>query len=149
MIRIGFGGKHGYETPAQCPSCKGSGSKVGEVFAVIEKVGGYIGASHARGSAMFNFGAGALEAFLIAASIPYELVTPATWIRPLGLPLRRRAARGKLVTSDGKVPETDHQWKSRLRTKAQQLHPTVKVTLAVADALLLATYCHRHREGKL
>ena len=116
----------GYGVSAQCDAC-----------AVIEKVSGYIGKQQ-PGSAMFKFGysAGMLQAFLIAADIPYEAVTPQAWQKALGIP-----KKGK--------DESKGQWKNRLKSFAQKLHPKVKVTLAVADALLIATYCQRKAEGRL
>ena len=114
------------------------------VFAVIEKVGGYIkggedGSGGAQpGSAAFKFGAsyGKLLMALTAAGIPFEEVTPQKWQKGLGVPPRKK-------------DETKTQFKNRLKAKAQQLFPGVKVTLAVADALLLAEFCRRSRTGTL
>lgn len=81
-------------------------------------------------SSTFKFGAsyGSLEAFLVAAEIPYELVPPGTWQKKLGC----------LTRGDKKVT----------RKKAQQLFPQVKVTHAVADALLIAEYARRIYQGR-
>lgn len=102
-------------------------------FAVIEKVGGYVkGGEGNVGSAMFNFGTsyGELLMALTAAGIPYEEVPPRKWQAGLGI-----SPRGKA--------ETRTAWKNRLKEKAQQLFPQEKVTLATADALLIAEYCRR------
>ena len=110
-----------------------------DLFTVIEKVGGYVGGSGGNiGSAMFRFGesSGALKAFLIAAGIPYEEVTPGVWQKGVGVTCRKKT-------------ESKTQWKNRLKSRAQALYPSLQVTLATADALLIATYCQRKREGTL
>jgi hypothetical protein len=106
-------------------------------FCVIEKVQGYIGGAH-PGSAMFKFGQsyGGLLMALTAAEIPFEAVTPQVWQKALGIPSRVK-------------DETKEAWKRRLKVIAERLFPSVKVTLATADALLIAEYCRRKREGKL
>jgi hypothetical protein len=100
--------------------------------AVIEKVGGFVAGNPTPGSAMFKFGvsAGHLQGFLIALGIPHEEVTPRRWQQALGIPGRKHT-------------ETKGQWKSRLKDVAQRRFPDVKVTLATADALLIALYCQR------
>ncbi len=109
----------------------------GDAFAVIEKNSGYVGGAGNPGSAMFKFGrsAGLLTGFLIAAGIPYEEITPQVWQKALGLPSK-------------KLDEKKGQFKNRLKQKAEQLFPQVKVTLATADALLIAEFCRRKRGGK-
>lgn len=106
-----------------------------DAFAVIEKVGGYVGEAQ-PGSAAFKFGfsAGALTAMLVAASIPFEEVIPRTWQKGVGV-----VARGK---GEGKT-----EFKNRLKAKAQQLFPDHHITLATADAILIAEHCRRKREG--
>lgn len=119
-------------------------------FAAIEKVGGYMGrgvgergGGAANGSAMFKFGMsyGSLRMALIAAGIPFEEVPPAVWQRGLGIPPRKREGK--------KVVESKSAFKSRLKQKAQQLFPSEKVTLATADALLIAEFCRRKHCGIL
>lgn len=115
--------------------------------AVIERV-------HARPrqgvSSMFKFGCGygGLRMALIAAGIPFEDVTPQTWLRDLSI-----SPRKKTKTVLGVKPkESDRQWKEQLRAKAQQLFPRLSLwkepkskgkQLAVADALLIAEFCRR------
>lgn len=104
-------------------------------FAVIEKVH----AMPSNGvSGMFKFGMsyGSLRMALVAAGIPFEEVTPQTWQKGIGI-----VKRGK--------DESGTDWKNRLKGKAQQLFPGEKVTLATADALLIAEYCRRKHEGRL
>lgn len=76
------------------------------------------------------------KSFLIAAAIPFEDVPPRRWQKGLHIPDRPKG-----------INQTE--WKNVLKSKAQQLFPEEKVTLATADALLLAEYCRRYREGKL
>lgn len=105
--------------------------------AIIEQVGGYTGEGQ-PGSAMFNFGKGAghLEMALLACGIPTESVPPRRWQKALGISPRKKA-------------ETKTQWKNRLKSVAQRLFPKEKVTLATADALLIALYCKRKHLGIL
>ncbi len=77
-----------------------------------------------------------LRMALTAADIPFEDTKPRVWLRALGIPPRKKT-------------ENDRQWKNRLRAKAQQLYPKLKITLATADALLIATFCQRKHEGTL
>lgn len=110
-------------------------------FAALEKVGGYIKGNPAPGSAMFQFGKGAgwLEMALIAADISYEEVTPQRWQKALGIPSRKK-------------DEKPTAWKNRLKKRAQELFPKLaagSITLATADALLIAEFCRRSREGTL
>jgi hypothetical protein len=101
--------------------------------AVVEQVGGYAGSAH-PGSRMFKFGMnyGAVRMALAARGIPYECKVPRVWQSYLSIPPR-----------DKKGGETDPMFKRRLRAKAQQLFPKVKVTLQNCDAILLAEYCRR------
>lgn len=112
-----------------------------EVIAIIEKV-------HAMPdngvSGMFKFGMGygGLKMALCAADIPYEEVSPHTWQKALGITVRQKKNK--------KGPgETKVAFKQRLRAFAQKLFPKVEVSLATADALLIALYCQRKAEGRL
>jgi hypothetical protein len=67
---------------------------------------------------------------LTALHIPFTAVTAQKWHRSLGIAPRKKT-------------ETQTQWKSRLKAKAQQLFPQETVTLATADALLIACYCKK------
>lgn len=102
-----------------------------DVTAIIEQVSGYIGEGH-PGSAMFKFGMsyGGLRMALIACDIPFEAVTPQAWQKALSISKRDKS-------------ESRTQFKNRLKAKAQQLFPLVKVTLATADAILIAEFCRR------
>lgn len=88
---------------------------------------------------MFTFGTnfGALLMSLTALELypDYcELVHPARWQKALSIsPRRSGEGRGA--------------WKSRLKDVAQELFPQIRITLATADALLLAEYCRRRYAG--
>lgn len=105
-----------------------------DVRAIIEKVH----AMPKQGvSSTFTFGRGYgfLRGCLIALGIPFDEVTPQRWMKSFGI-----ASRGKT--------ETKAQFKQRLRGLAQQLFPSEKITLATADALLIAEFCRRLHNGQ-
>lgn len=107
-------------------------------WAVVEQVGGFIKGNPAPGSAMFNFGKGygMILMALTALSISYEICTPQRWLKGLAISTRKKT-------------ESKTQWKNRLKGAAQRAYPTVTLTLATADALLIATYCQRKHTGTL
>jgi crossover junction endodeoxyribonuclease RuvC len=76
-------------------------------------------------SSSFKFGRGFgnLEMALTAAKIPFTYVTPQKWQKELGC----------LTKGDKNIS----------KARAQQLFPHIKVTHAIADALLIAEYCRR------
>lgn len=71
----------------------------------------------------FGRGYGKLEMALCAALIPFETVTPQKWQKLMGC----------LTKGDKNVS----------KAAAQRLFPHLKVTHAIADALLIAEYCRR------
>lgn len=110
------------------------------VVAVLEKVWGYVGGGGNPGSAMFSFGRnyGQLQMALTALAIPYDEVQPATWQPALGIePCRRKTRRVEAKA------ESKPEFKRRLKAAAQALFPQEAVTLATADALLVAEFCRR------
>jgi hypothetical protein len=112
-----------------------------DLHGAIELVTGYVPARNKTkggedfkhegqpGSSMFNFGhnRGACLMALIALGIDPDQVHPLRWTRFFGM---RKDPQ-----------ETKTRWKNRLRAKAQELYPRTKVTLNVADALLIARWC--------
>ena len=98
-------------------------------FAVLERVHGMPGMG---GVSMFTFGKnyGHIEMALMAIKIPFETVTPQKWMKEFQMTKK-------------KFGESKTQWKNRLKSLAVKLFPKVKVTLAYADALLIAEYCKR------
>ena len=96
--------------------------------ACIESVGSMPGQGV---SSTFKFGQsyGSLLMLLSAAKIPFIKVRPATWCAEFGL---KRKEKEK--TSD---------WKNRHKAIASDLFPDVKISHAIADALLISEYCRR------
>jgi crossover junction endodeoxyribonuclease RuvC len=113
------------ETPHELCELLTCIQKDGDVRVFLEEVGGYVGGAGAPGSAMFSFGQnyGQILGVCAALGIPVELVRPQRWQKALSL-----------GTSKGL---TKSQWKGKLKLKALQLYPDVRVTLNVADALLI------------
>lgn len=103
-------------------------SRYDRAFAVIERVS----SSPQMGVvSAFTFGRsyGFLRGCLASSRVPFVDITPAKW----------QAAMRCLTKGD----------KNITKAMAQQLHPNigVKVTHAIADAILLATYCYSiHKE---
>ena len=93
-------------------------------FAYIEKV-----ASHPKQGvvSVWKFGQnnGFLRGCLIALGIPFEAVAPGVWQKNMGC----------LSKGDKNVT----------KRRAQELFPTLKITHAIADALLIAEYGRRIR----
>ena len=77
----------------------------------------------------FKFGRnyGMLRGLLVGNKIPFNEVSPMKWQKMMGIPSRKEKSR------------TDH--KNVLKAKAQQMCPDLKITLATADAILIALYC--------
>tara|TARA_Y100000361_G_scaffold35863_1_gene30292 strand:+ start:1162 stop:1608 length:447 start_codon:yes stop_codon:yes gene_type:complete len=77
----------------------------------------------------FSFGRsyGFLRGMLIALEIPFDEVSPVKWMTKLSC----RTKGDKNVT----------------KRKAQQLFPDLKITHAIADALLIAEYCRQIRSA--
>jgi hypothetical protein len=71
----------------------------------------------------FGEGYGRLQMALTALGVPYERVRPAVW----------QKAMGCLTKGDKNVS----------KRRAQELFPTLKVTHAIADALLIAEFSRR------
>lgn len=103
------------------------------VEAHVELVGGFIGkAQPASRAFVFGQSYGQVLGVLAALQIPTHLVRPQKW-------------QALLAIGNG-AGSPKHQWKAKLKAKAQQLYPTLKITLQTADALLL---WHLAQQGKL
>lgn len=81
-------------------------------------------------SSMFKFGEnfGGLQWSLAALGIRYGLILPSRWMRALNIPPRKKET-------------TKTAWKNVLKAEAQRRYPGRKVTLNIADAMLIATAC--------
>lgn len=118
--------------------------------AYMEIVQGYIG-ERQPGSAAFKFGQGygALLAALAAFRVRTVLVHPKKWQAGLSLGSSGRtqvppgASKEEKKRIESQNSQAKAEWKRKLREKAQQLFPQVKVTLAVADALLILEFAKR------
>lgn len=86
-------------------------------------------------SSSFKFGEskGFLRGLLVAYKIPFTFVTPQRWMKESGIIL------------DSSRTKTEK--KNMLKQRAQQLYPEHKITLANADAILLARYCRNTTYG--
>lgn len=94
-----------------------------EIYAVIERVS----SSPQMGvTSAFSFGRdyGTYLGLLAGCAIPFALVTPQKWQKAMG------------CLSKGN--------KNVTKAAAQRLYPSLKITHATADSLLLATYCRKH-----
>jgi crossover junction endodeoxyribonuclease RuvC len=97
----------------------------GKPFAVLEKVGA-MPKQGVTSTFTFGQGYGFVRGILVAHGVPFELVTPQKW----------QKAMGCLTGGDKNVS----------KAAAQRLFPSMKVTHANADALLLASYAQRIRQ---
>lgn len=122
------------ETPHDLAEILGTIAAEGPCEVHLEEVGGYVGGIGAPGSTMFNFGRnfGQIIGVCAALKLPLKLVKPQRWQKALGL-----------GTSKG-MSKTE--WKNKLKARAQQLYPEIKITLDVADAVLIY---HAAKEGLL
>ena len=92
------------------------------MYCVIEKVHSFPGNS---GRSMFTFGNnyGQWLGILATLKIPYTEVIPSKWMKHFGTMKKNKKDR-----------------KNHLKHLAQQRYPEVKITLATADAMLIAHY---------
>ena len=83
----------------------------------------------------FTFGRayGNAEASVVCHGIPLERVLPRKWQQPMGL------ITSKEVTKTKK--------KNKHKAPAQELFPSLKITHAIADALLICEWWRRYHKG--
>jgi hypothetical protein len=109
------------------------GLKPRPAFAVLERVWSMPGQGHS-GAFKFGVSVGMLRMALSSVGIPFDEVLPRTWQKAMGVVYPKGA--------------TDTQKKNITKRRAQQLFPgLINVTHAIADALLLAEFCRRTRQG--
>lgn len=91
-------------------------------------------------SSSWSFGreSGLVEAFLTASCIPYQKKTPQTWMKYFGIKREIVRENGKEVKEKS---ESKTEYKRRLRNKAEQLYPNIKMTNDISDAVLIAHFC--------
>ena len=114
----------------KCPGTIADMSDLLDSIIVDHRPIGIIEAVHSMpgnsGRSMFTFGTnyGMWLGLLAAYNIPYTQVTPSKWIR-----------------SYGTMPKDKTPRKNHLKHLAQQRYPDIHITLATADAVLIAHYC--------
>lgn len=91
---------------------------------IMEDVPPFAGKAQS-GSSAFKLGknVGQIEGVVQCLNLRLEKVRPQKWQKDLGFGSRNGA--------------TPTQWKNKLKNRAQELHPELKLTLATCDAVLL------------
>ena len=124
---------------------------------IMEKVGTYMPGNAGPAAANFAAHVGALKMALIALKVPTELITPQKWqvafvgkhpspplpnvpeIREypqeMAMAQRKIAQKNAKKRRDKELAKRKRIRKNRMKEKAQQLFPYIKVTLWNADAL--------------
>lgn len=104
-----------------------------DIVAYLEDLVKYTG-RNMPSSAMATYASnwGIIKGILTALRYRIVLVPPKKWQAALGL-----GSRGPMTTTE---------WKNKLKQRAEQLYPQIKVTLATADALLILEAA---KQGKL
>jgi hypothetical protein len=118
----------------------------GITYCVLEAVHSFPGQGVVS-SFTFGRGVGLLVGLLMAHRIPFEEIPPRTWQKALGIPPRIKAPKRPKPFMTYAPEESQSEWKNRLKAKAQQLFPEIKITLSTADALLIAEAARRIRVG--
>lgn len=99
-----------------------------DTMAVLEDVGHGMPGQSSKATAVFARHNGHLEMALYALGIRTVKVTPQKWQKHYS-------------NSLGKSKDCEkREWKNKLKGLAQQMFPTVKVSLKTADAILIANY---------
>lgn len=101
-------------------------------------------------SSMFSFGesCGFIRGVLVATGIPFQMVTPQSWMKAMKIP-KREIFRDPVSKKELPGSESKTDYKRRLKQKAEELFPHLKITNDVADALLIADYCKRIKTNTL
>jgi len=105
-----------------------------KLHAFIEAVHSFPGQGVASSFA-FGKSYGFLRGLLIANKIAFETVQPRAWQKTFNM------------KSSKEESKTD--WKRRLKARAQEMFPRIKVTLATADALLIMEHGRRQLAARL
>ena len=99
-----------------------------DVLAIMEDVGHGMPGQSSKATAVFARHNGHLEMALYALGIRTVKVTPQKWQKHYSNSLGKSSGCEK------------REWKNKLKGLAQQMFPSVKVTLKNADAILIACY---------
>ena len=103
---------------------------------LMEKVGKHRLGNSAQSSATFAKHVGHLEMALVATRLPTHEVTAAGWMKEI-VPTRPKGVEGAQVRAR----------KNYIKDQMQRRHPTLKVTLATADALGMLEYLKRNQDN--
>lgn len=101
---------------------------------LMEKVGKHRLGNSAQSSATFAKHVGHLEALLVAAELPTVEVTATAWMKDI-VPGRPKGVEYAQVRDR----------KNYIKDQMQRRHPSLKVTLATADALGILAYLVKHQ----
>jgi Holliday junction resolvasome RuvABC endonuclease subunit len=104
---------------------------VNTTYAVLEHVWSTPGQG---GAFAFGRNVGWLQMALTSTRVPFDLVLPRAWQKAL----------------DVRYPQgaTDTEKKNITKRRATQLFPSITITHAIADALLIAEHCRRQHRGR-
>jgi hypothetical protein len=80
-----------------------------------------------------------IRAFVVAAYIRLESPTPGKWQKEFGLVRTKE----ETIAAKKNMSKANTAKKNRHKAKAQELFPQLKITHAIADALLIAEYGRR------
>lgn len=123
---------------------------------ILEKVGGFIASTWGAGKknmiaghTAFTFGkmTGWVDMAITCAGFKSDEVfevIPRVWQAGCSIPPRKSEKDGRKVN----WLETTSQFKNRLKTEAERIFTTTKITLKVSDALLMAHYGRLVRRAK-
>ena len=102
----------------------------------MERVGLGMPGQSSKATATFSRHCGHLEMALLSLKIPTFEVTPQKWMKSYQLSNNKGCSKT--------------EWKNILKSKAQQLFPSLgkSITLATSDALLIAGYGRKQEVGK-
>ena len=128
-----------------------------------ERVGTYMPGNSGPSAAKFSEHVGALKGIVCALRIPVHFPTPAQWMhafigKPTYPPLPKLPPLTKPKTAEYKEIEKKRKTisahrkqerKNKIKAKAQQLYPHLKVTLAISDALGILWYAEQQERGML
>lgn len=108
----------------------------------IEKTGTYVSGNSGPSAAKFAKHCGLLEGFLIALGYPFIEVTPQVWQKFFigkqtypKIPEEIQGKERKRILAQWKTER-----KNKIKVKAQELCPNMKITLKVADAVGILAY---------
>gem|GEM_PF-1765490 len=108
----------------------------------IERVGTYMPGNSGPSAATFAEHVGALKMALTALRVPFKSPTPAQWEHAfIGKPDYPKIP--KETPADARrrlLAQRKTERKNKIKAKAQQLFPGIKVTLAISDALGMLAY---------